>query len=43
MWQSLGHTRKESEELIAQLRRFELKLAPFDLPYISGLESPNVW
>ncbi|CAB5198560.1 unnamed protein product [Rhizophagus irregularis] len=41
MWQSLGHTRKESEELIAQLRRFELKLAPFDLPYISGLESPN--
>lgn len=43
IWQSLGHTRKESEELIAQLRRFELRLAPFDLPYIPGLESPKVW
>ncbi|GET00860.1 ribonuclease H-like domain-containing protein [Rhizophagus clarus] len=43
IWQSLGHTRKESEELIAQLRRFELRLAPFDLPYSPGLESPKVW
>ncbi|GES99151.1 ribonuclease H-like domain-containing protein [Rhizophagus clarus] len=43
IWQSIGHTRKESEELIAQLRRFELRLAPFDLPYSPGLESPKVW
>ncbi|GES95126.1 ribonuclease H-like domain-containing protein [Rhizophagus clarus] len=41
IWQSLGHTRKESEELIAQLRRFELRLASFDLPYSPGLESPK--
>ncbi|GBB89019.1 hypothetical protein RclHR1_15660001 [Rhizophagus clarus] len=41
IWQNLGHTRKESEELIAQLRRFELRLAPFDLPYSPGLESPK--
>ncbi|GES97518.1 ribonuclease H-like domain-containing protein [Rhizophagus clarus] len=39
IWQRLGHTHKESEELIAQLCRFELRLASFDLPYSPGLES----
>ncbi|GES79071.1 hypothetical protein GLOIN_2v1785142 [Rhizophagus clarus] len=37
----LSHTHKESEELIAQLHRFELRLAPFDLSYSPGLESPK--
>ena len=43
IWQSLGHTRKESEELMAQLRRFESKLSPFELPYTPDLESPKLW
>lgn len=43
IWQGLGHTRKESEELMAQLRRFESKLSPFELPYVPNLESPKLW
>ncbi|CAG8822037.1 3983_t:CDS:2, partial [Gigaspora margarita] len=37
IWQSLGHTRSESNELVALMRRFEAKLPPFDLPYVSAL------
>ena len=28
---------------MAQLRRFESKLTPFELPYVSNLESPKLW
>jgi hypothetical protein len=43
IWQGLGHTRKESEELMAQLRRFESRITPFELPYTPNLESPKLW
>ncbi|CAG8549516.1 4030_t:CDS:2 [Funneliformis mosseae] len=43
IWQSLSHTYKESEELMAQLHRFKSRIAPFELSYISSLESPKLW
>ncbi|CAG8822959.1 35297_t:CDS:2 [Gigaspora margarita] len=43
IWQSLGHTRSESNELVALMRRFESKLPPFDLPYVSGTDIPKIW
>lgn len=43
LWQNLGHTRSESEELIAQLRCFEAQLPPFDLPYVSNIDTPKIW
>ncbi|CAG8617424.1 11139_t:CDS:2, partial [Diversispora eburnea] len=33
MWHSLNYSEQECKELIAQLRRFELKLDPYDLSY----------
>ncbi|CAG8702837.1 2605_t:CDS:2, partial [Ambispora gerdemannii] len=43
LWQNLGHTRSEGEELIAQLRHFEARLPPFDLPYVSSMDTPKIW
>ncbi|CAG8659263.1 15171_t:CDS:2 [Cetraspora pellucida] len=40
---NLGHTRSEGEELIAQLRRFEARLPPFDLPYVANMDTPKIW
>ncbi|CAG8839613.1 35366_t:CDS:2, partial [Gigaspora margarita] len=40
LWQNLGHTRLESEELIAQMRHFEAKVPPFDLSYV--LDAYNI-
>ncbi|CAG8758209.1 9433_t:CDS:10, partial [Gigaspora margarita] len=35
IWQNLGHTELESNELIAQMRQFEARLPPFNLSYVS--------
>ncbi|CAG8789360.1 28983_t:CDS:2, partial [Gigaspora margarita] len=43
LWQNLGHTRPEGEELIAQMRRFDARSSPFDLPYVSGIDTPKIW
>ncbi|CAG8833726.1 16262_t:CDS:2, partial [Gigaspora margarita] len=43
LWQNLGHTRLESEELIVQMRRFEAKIPPFDLSYVPGTDTPKIW
>jgi hypothetical protein len=43
LWQSLGHSEESSKELISQLRRFEGRLAPFDLPYTIGIDTPSIW
>ncbi|CAG8855715.1 21037_t:CDS:2, partial [Gigaspora margarita] len=39
---NLGHTRLESEELIAQMRCFEAKVPPFDLSYVLGTDTPKI-
>ncbi|CAG8548347.1 11571_t:CDS:10 [Gigaspora margarita] len=43
IWQNLGHTELESNELIAQMRWFEAQLPPFNLPYVSGIDTPKIW
>ncbi|CAG8789868.1 35396_t:CDS:2, partial [Gigaspora margarita] len=43
IWQSLGHTQSESNELVALMRRFEAKILPFDLSYVSGKDTPKIW
>ncbi|CAG8828970.1 36865_t:CDS:2, partial [Gigaspora margarita] len=43
IWQNLGHTKSESDELVAQMRRFEVRLPPFNLPYVSGIDTPKIW
>jgi hypothetical protein len=43
LWQSLGHSEESSKELVSQLRRFEARLAPFDLPYTTGIDTPSIW
>ncbi|CAG8708030.1 33741_t:CDS:10 [Gigaspora margarita] len=43
IWQSLGHTRSESNELVALIQRFEAKIPPFDLPYVSDKDTPKIW
>ena len=43
LWQSLGHSEESSKELVSQLRRFEARLAPFDLPYTIGVDTPSIW
>ncbi|CAG8744948.1 16843_t:CDS:2, partial [Gigaspora margarita] len=35
LWQNLGYTKSESNELVAQMCRFEANLPPFDLPIFS--------
>ena len=29
--------------MIAQLRHFEARLPPFDLPYVAGMDTPKIW
>ncbi|CAG8807933.1 43140_t:CDS:2, partial [Gigaspora margarita] len=42
IWQNLGYIWSENNELVALMRRFEAKLLPFDLPYISGTDTPKI-
>ncbi|CAG8625670.1 34031_t:CDS:2, partial [Gigaspora margarita] len=42
LWQNLGHIRSEGEELISQLRRFEARLPPYDLPYVANMDTPKI-
>ncbi|RIB08731.1 hypothetical protein C2G38_2210860, partial [Gigaspora rosea] len=42
LWQNLGHTKSESDELVAQMRRFEANLPPFDLPYVPNIDTPKI-
>ncbi|CAG8744852.1 14165_t:CDS:2, partial [Funneliformis mosseae] len=42
LWQSLGHDKQESYELISHLHRFEAHLAPYDLPYIENMNTPEL-
>ena len=39
----MNHSEQESNELISQLRRFEAKLPPYDLPYVEKLDTPELW
>ncbi|CAG8599114.1 1449_t:CDS:2, partial [Cetraspora pellucida] len=40
LWQSLNHTEQESRELVTQLRRYNARLPLYDLPYVSGMDTP---
>ena len=39
----MNHSEQESNELISQLRKFEAKLPPYDLPYIEKFDTPELW
>ncbi|CAG8762035.1 4584_t:CDS:2 [Gigaspora margarita] len=43
LWQNLGHTWSEGEELIAQMRQFDTRLLPSTLPYVLGVNTPKIW
>ncbi|RIB19786.1 hypothetical protein C2G38_2035800 [Gigaspora rosea] len=34
---------REGEKLVAQLRRFEARWPPFNLPYVTGMDIPKLW
>lgn len=39
----MNHSEQESNELISQLRKFEAKSPPYDLPYIEKFDTPELW
>ncbi|RHZ51352.1 hypothetical protein Glove_480g14 [Diversispora epigaea] len=43
MWHNLNYNEQECKELIAQLRRFDFKLDPYDLPYVDDFDTPEIW
>ncbi|CAG8837700.1 41499_t:CDS:2, partial [Gigaspora margarita] len=43
LWQNLGHTKSESDELVTQMFHFEANLPLFDLSYVPNIDTPKIW
>jgi hypothetical protein len=43
IWQGMGKSGASYEILVTQFRAYRLKQAPYDLPYVSGRDTPITW
>ncbi|CAI2187287.1 9922_t:CDS:2, partial [Funneliformis geosporum] len=39
----MGHNKADCQTLVAQIRKFDLKQVPFDLPYAENYNTPLIW
>ncbi|CAI2171855.1 4969_t:CDS:2 [Funneliformis geosporum] len=39
----MGHNKANCQTLVTQMRKFDLKQVPFDLPYAENYDTPLIW
>ncbi|CAI2192656.1 5608_t:CDS:2, partial [Funneliformis geosporum] len=43
MLKNMGHNKANCQTLVTQMRKFDLKQVPFDLPYAENYDTPLIW
>jgi hypothetical protein len=43
MLKNMGYNKVDCQTLVAQMRKFDLKQVPFDLPYAENYDTPLIW